>query len=146
MKRISTSFSRLEGQRWVSLVIDCSEAMKDTDLPPNRLIRLVSLLPSFIFQFFELNVLSQLQIIAASDGLATVVSPMSGASFLSHLLLPLVSFGAFVGLPTLQLHVLSVLLERSYFAAKYRGKDVCKFGERLRHTTGVLRPSVGLVI
>jgi hypothetical protein len=78
MARPSASFKRLEGQRWVSVIIDCSESMKDTDMPPNRLVRLVSLLPAFIHQFFDLNPLSQLQIIETSDGLASVVSPMSG--------------------------------------------------------------------
>jgi transcription initiation factor TFIIH subunit 2 len=81
MERAKTSFKRLEGQRWVSIIVDCSEAMKDTDMPPNRLIRLMVLLPSFIHQFFDTNPLSQMQIIETSDGLASIVSPMSGSSF-----------------------------------------------------------------
>lgn len=75
----SISFRLLQGQRWLSLVIDCSESMKDNDLPPNRLLRLLSLLPSFILLFFELHPLSQLQIIGSSDGLASLISPMSGS-------------------------------------------------------------------
>ena len=81
MEKATTSFRRLEGQRWVSLILDCSEAMKDTDMPPNRLIRMMVLLPNFINQFFDMNPLSQLQIIETSDGLAKIVSPMSGTTF-----------------------------------------------------------------
>jgi transcription initiation factor TFIIH subunit 2 len=80
MDKPLTSFKRLEGQRWVTIIIDCSEAMKDSDMPPNRLIRMLVLLPNFIHAFFDKNPLSQLQIIETSDGLASIVSPMSGNS------------------------------------------------------------------
>lgn len=54
-------------------------------MPPNRLIRLMVLLPAFINQFFDMNPLSQLQIIETSDGLAKIVSTMSGTSHLESL-------------------------------------------------------------
>lgn len=51
-------------------------------MPPNRLIRMMVILPTFINQFFDMNPLSQLQIIETSDGLAKIVSTMSGTLFL----------------------------------------------------------------
>lgn len=70
--------NKLQTHRWVSLILDCSESMKITDLHPTRLLRIFSLLKPFIDNFYEENPLSQLEIIMTSDSSASTISQMSG--------------------------------------------------------------------
>lgn len=69
-------------QRWMTIVLDCSEAMTDmADMLPSRLVRATRLLQVFVLRFFDKNPLSQVQIILTADGLAVPLTPLSGTQY-----------------------------------------------------------------
>lgn len=60
------------------LVIDCSIAMLETDMRPNRYLLTIRYAQDFVREFFEQNPISQLGIIGMRDGLAQRISDMGG--------------------------------------------------------------------
>lgn len=65
-------------QRYLVVIVDGSRAMAVRDLLPSRSELLLSSLKHFIGNFFEENPISQLQLILARDGVASIVTPLSG--------------------------------------------------------------------
>lgn len=64
--------------RTLVVAIDGSQAMDEKDLRPNRYGLTVTYLVEFINEFFDQNPISQLGIVAMRNGVATVVSDVSG--------------------------------------------------------------------
>ncbi|AAS52258.1 ADR338Cp [Eremothecium gossypii ATCC 10895] len=64
--------------RTMILVIDCSEAMLERDLRPNRHAMTVQYAIDFVHNFFDQNPISQLCIVAMRNGMAQLVSQVSG--------------------------------------------------------------------
>lgn len=64
--------------RTLILVIDCSQAMAEKDLRPTRYSLTITYALEFIGEFFDQNPISQLGIVAMRNGIATVVSEVSG--------------------------------------------------------------------
>lgn len=64
--------------RTMILVLDCSEAMLEKDLRPNRHAMTVQYAIDFIHEFFDQNPISQIGIICMRNDLAQLVSQVSG--------------------------------------------------------------------
>ena len=64
--------------RHLLLVLDLSAAMSEKDLRPTRYLLTLRYTIAFITEFFEQNPISQLGIIGTRDGLALIVSTLSG--------------------------------------------------------------------
>lgn len=60
------------------LVIDLSVGMSERDMRPNRVLKVMSICKEFIGDFFDQNPISQLAIIGLRNGLANVMSRLSG--------------------------------------------------------------------
>ncbi|KAK6204431.1 component of RNA polymerase transcription factor [Scheffersomyces amazonensis] len=78
MKNPSTPFQR-GIIRTLIVVIDGSLAMLEKDLRPTRFSMTLSLLQEFIVEFFDQNPISQLGIILMRNGIAQLVSEVSGS-------------------------------------------------------------------
>ena len=85
--------------RHVYLIIDCSEAMLDQDLSPNRQLCTVKLLEGFIDEFFEQNPIAQMGVIITRNKRAEKLSDLAGVSkrqkgvntILEHLILIIIN-------------------------------------------------------
>lgn len=64
--------------RSLILVVDCSQAMAVKDLRPNRYSLTFQYVAEFVSEFFDQNPISQLGIVAMRNGIATVISDLSG--------------------------------------------------------------------
>ena len=64
--------------RHLFLIVDFSRAMNDPDLKPSRLSRSISILESFIIEYFDQNPLSQIGIIITKDSIAEKLTDLSG--------------------------------------------------------------------
>ncbi|KAH3899124.1 related to Suppressor of stem-loop protein 1 [Saccharomycodes ludwigii] len=64
--------------RTMVMAIDYSEVMAEKDLRPNRVALTIQYLIEFIHEFFDQNPISQLGVITMKNGLANVLSPISG--------------------------------------------------------------------
>lgn len=64
--------------RTLVLVLDCSEAMAEKDLRPNRHAMIVQYAIDFVHEFFDQNPISQLGIVTMRNGLAQLISQISG--------------------------------------------------------------------
>lgn len=64
--------------RSLIIAIDFSEVMGEKDLRPSRLHMSVQYCIEFVYDFFDQNPISQLGVISMKNGVAQVVSPMSG--------------------------------------------------------------------
>lgn len=64
--------------RTLVLVLDCSEAMAEKDLRPNRHVMIVQYAIDFVHEFFDQNPISQLGIVTMRNGLAQMISQISG--------------------------------------------------------------------
>lgn len=64
--------------RALVLVVDLSHTMSEKDMRPNRAVMAVGYCEEFVGEFFDQNPISQLAIVAMRNGLASVVSPVSG--------------------------------------------------------------------
>lgn len=64
--------------RTVVLVLDCSEAMLEKDLRPNRHTMIVQYAIDFVHEFFDQNPISQIGIVSMRNGLAHLISQVSG--------------------------------------------------------------------
>ena len=64
--------------RCLVLVLDFSSSMAQTDLKPSRRLLTLSLLSSFITDFFDQNPLSQLSFVLGHRGVAVKVTELSG--------------------------------------------------------------------
>lgn len=77
MKHPSTPFQR-GIIRTLIVIIDCSIAMAEKDLRPTRLSMTLNYLQEFVVEFFDQNPISQLGIILMRNGVANLVSEVSG--------------------------------------------------------------------
>uniref|UniRef100_A0A914C4P9 General transcription factor IIH subunit n=1 Tax=Acrobeloides nanus TaxID=290746 RepID=A0A914C4P9_9BILA len=68
---------RLGIMRYIYIVIDCSLAMLDRALYPNRLAVTINILNKFLDKFFEQNPISQIGIILAKDKRAERLLPLT---------------------------------------------------------------------
>lgn len=64
--------------RTLILTLDCSESMSEKDLRPNRHAMMIQYAIDFIHDFFDQNPISQLGIVVMRNGLAKLVSQVSG--------------------------------------------------------------------
>nr|4WFQ_A Chain A, Suppressor of stem-loop protein 1 [Saccharomyces cerevisiae S288C] len=64
--------------RSLILTLDCSEAMLEKDLRPNRHAMIIQYAIDFVHEFFDQNPISQMGIIIMRNGLAQLVSQVSG--------------------------------------------------------------------
>ncbi|GMM36393.1 TFIIH/NER complex subunit [Saccharomycopsis crataegensis] len=64
--------------RSLILVIDCSRAMSEKDLRPNRYSLTIQYALEFVTEFFDQNPISQLGILGMQNGLSMVISDLSG--------------------------------------------------------------------
>ncbi|EDO17630.1 hypothetical protein Kpol_1004p2 [Vanderwaltozyma polyspora DSM 70294] len=64
--------------RSLILVLDCSEAMAEKDLRPNRNVMSIQYAIDFTHEFFDQNPISQLGIVIMKNGLAQLLTPVSG--------------------------------------------------------------------
>lgn len=64
--------------RTLVLVLDYSKVMREKDLRPNRAAMMVSYAADFVTEFFDQNPISQLSIVIMRNGLAQLVSEVSG--------------------------------------------------------------------
>lgn len=64
--------------RTLILTLDCSENMNEKDLRPNRHAMMIQYAIDFIHEFFDQNPISQIGIITMKNGLAHLISPISG--------------------------------------------------------------------
>lgn len=64
--------------RTLILVLDCSEAMMEKDLRPNRYAMTVQYAVDFIHEYFDQNPISQIGVVVMRDGLAQLISQVSG--------------------------------------------------------------------
>ena len=64
--------------RTLVLVLDCSEAMMEKDLRPTRYAMTVQYAIDFIHEYFDQNPISQLGIVVMKNGLAQLISQVSG--------------------------------------------------------------------
>ncbi|SCV03587.1 LAMI_0H09362g1_1 [Lachancea mirantina] len=64
--------------RTMILVLDCSEAMLEKDLRPNRYAMTIQYAIDFVHEFFDQNPISQLGIVCMRSDLAHLVSQVSG--------------------------------------------------------------------
>ena len=64
--------------RTVVLVLDYSSVMREKDFRPNRSTMMISYVIDFVSDFFDQNPISQLSIVIMRNGLAQVVSELSG--------------------------------------------------------------------
>ena len=64
--------------RTLILVLDCSEAMLEKDMRPNRHAMLVQYSIDFVHEFFDQNPISQIGIVSMRNGLAHMISQVSG--------------------------------------------------------------------
>lgn len=64
--------------RTLVLVLDCSGAMAEKDLRPNRHVMIVQYAIDFVHEFFDQNPISQLGIVTMRNGLAQMISQISG--------------------------------------------------------------------
>jgi hypothetical protein len=82
--RFTSQVRRRGLQRYLSIIVDGSKAMSVRDLTPSRMELTINCLNTFIPEFFDLNPISQLQLISARDGVATIVTPLSGTLRVYH--------------------------------------------------------------
>lgn len=64
--------------RHVFLVLDCSRAMEDKDLKPDRMACSVKVVEKFVNEFFDQNPISQLGIITTKNGKADKLMELNG--------------------------------------------------------------------
>ncbi|AMD21198.1 HEL082Cp [Eremothecium sinecaudum] len=64
--------------RTLILVIDCSEAMTERDLRPNRYAMTIQYAIDFVHDFFDQNPISQIGIVVMRNGVAHLASQVSG--------------------------------------------------------------------
>lgn len=64
--------------RTLILTLDCSESMTEKDLRPNRHAMMIQYSIDFIHEFFDQNPISQVGIVIMRNGLAQLVSQVSG--------------------------------------------------------------------
>ena len=64
--------------RTMILTLDCSESMTEKDLRPNRHAMMIQYSIDFIHEFFDQNPISQVGIVIMRNGLAQLVSQVSG--------------------------------------------------------------------
>lgn len=64
--------------RTLILVLDCSEAMSEKDLRPNRHAMTIQYAIDFVHEFFDQNPISQIGIVSMRNGVAQLVSQVSG--------------------------------------------------------------------
>ncbi|SCU85902.1 LADA_0D10682g1_1 [Lachancea dasiensis] len=64
--------------RTMVLVVDCSDAMMEKDLRPNRYAMTIQYALSFVHEFFDQNPISQMGIVCMRNDLAQLVSQVSG--------------------------------------------------------------------
>lgn len=64
--------------RTLILVLDCSEAMLEKDMRPNRHAMLIQYSIDFVHEFFDQNPISQIGIVSMRNGLAHMISQVSG--------------------------------------------------------------------
>ncbi|QPG73131.1 hypothetical protein FOA43_000436 [Brettanomyces nanus] len=64
--------------RALVLVLDFSKVMREKDLRPNRASMMISYSIDFVNEFFDQNPISQLSIVIMKNGLAQIVSEVSG--------------------------------------------------------------------
>ncbi|KAK5773971.1 hypothetical protein RI543_004728 [Arxiozyma heterogenica] len=64
--------------RTLILTLDCSESMNEKDLRPNRHAMMIQYAIDFIHEFFDQNPISQIGIVIMKNGLAHLVSQVSG--------------------------------------------------------------------
>ncbi|VEU21033.1 DEKNAAC101933 [Brettanomyces naardenensis] len=64
--------------RIMVLVLDYSKVMREKDLRPNRASMMISYAIDFVNEFFDQNPISQLSIVIMRNGLAQIVSEVSG--------------------------------------------------------------------
>lgn len=79
-QELKTGNRRLGLMRHVYLIVDCSEAMLDQDLNPNRQLCTVKLLEGFIDEFFEQNPIAQMGVIVTRNKRAEKLSDLAGTS------------------------------------------------------------------
>lgn len=65
--------------RSMIIIIDVSQTMGEKDYRPNRFQNVLNNTIFFIEEFFNMNPISQIGVISLKDGLARVVSPLSGS-------------------------------------------------------------------
>lgn len=64
--------------RTMVLVLDCSESMLEKDMRPNRHVMMVQYAIDFVHEFFDQNPISQIGIVSMRNGLAQLISQVSG--------------------------------------------------------------------
>lgn len=64
--------------RIMVLVLDYSKVMREKDLRPNRAAMMISYAKDFVNEYFDQNPISQLSIVIMRNGLAQVISEVSG--------------------------------------------------------------------
>ncbi|QLG70573.1 hypothetical protein HG535_0A05140 [Zygotorulaspora mrakii] len=64
--------------RTMVLVLDCSEAMLEKDMRPNRHVMMVQYAIDFVHEFFDQNPISQIGIVSMRNGLAQLITAVSG--------------------------------------------------------------------
>lgn len=77
MKHLSTPFQR-GIIRTLIIIIDGSNTMLEKDLRPTRFAMMLSLLLDFVVEFFDQNPISQMGIVMMRNGVAQLVSEVSG--------------------------------------------------------------------
>lgn len=65
--------------RSMIIIIDVSQTMGEKDYRPNRFQNVLNNTIFFIEEFFNMNPISQIGVVSLKDGLARVVSPLSGS-------------------------------------------------------------------
>ena len=70
--------SKLGMMRHLYIILDMSDTMKLQDMKPSRLLCVLNLLENFVQEFFHLNPISQIGIIATKNKRADVVSDLTG--------------------------------------------------------------------
>ena len=70
--------SKLGMMRHLYIILDMSETMKLQDMKPSRLICVLNILEKFVQEFFHLNPISQIGIIATKNKRADIVSDLTG--------------------------------------------------------------------
>ncbi|EEB12286.1 TFIIH basal transcription factor complex p44 subunit, putative [Pediculus humanus corporis] len=101
-QELKTGNRRLGLMRHVYLIIDCSEAMLDQDLSPNRQLCTVKLLEGFIDEFFEQNPIAQMGVIITRNKRAEKLSDLAGVSKRQKEIIKSIGDLACTGQPSLQ--------------------------------------------